>query len=132
MCVYYIIFVPTIFTRARFGIAMAEDYVLAGPSKKSRRQQDKEKSKQLKGAFIYWILEIINIMNSAYIADLYFIVRWLDDEDVFDTLPAKDVSCGDKSVFDLNTGDCCEALYCGNSYSVEVIASGMPIINIMC
>ena len=57
---------------------------------------------------------------------LWFVVRWLEDEDeLFDVLPAKDITSEDGPVHLIETGMKCQGRYFGKMYPVRIIAKGM-------
>ena len=57
---------------------------------------------------------------------LWFVVKWLEDEDeLFDVLPAKDITSEDEPVHLIETGMKCQGRYFGKMYPVHIIAKGM-------
>ena len=59
-------------------------------------------------------------------------MKWLEDEDdVYDSLPAKDI-VDDKPVYAIEVGRRCQARYLGELYPVQVIAKGDYIHLVHC
>ena len=57
--------------------------------------------------------------------DLYFVVKWEDEEDMLDVLSQKMViPPKDVDITNLNDGDSCCALFNGTSYNALVVARG--------
>ena len=67
----------------------------------------------------------MNCLLEILVLDLYFLIKWLDEEELMDVLPARDIMPIDGSdVFELNPGDECKAAFKGHNYEAEVLAVG--------
>ena len=67
----------------------------------------------------------MNCLLEILVLDLYFLIKWLDEGELMDVLPARDIMPIDGSdVFELNPGDECRAAFKDHNYEAEVLAVG--------
>lgn len=58
-------------------------------------------------------------------AELHFLVEWIDDPLTFDTLPAKSVvPVAGRDILDIPNGMKCAAMFKGMLYNIKIISSG--------
>ena len=77
---------------------------------------------------IYTVVPLLCTELCLYLlfyTDLWFVVKWLEDEDdVCDSLPAKDV-VDNVPVYNTEVGRKCKAHYLRKLYPIEVLAKGV-------
>ena len=75
----------------------------------------------------YWhgILETQHLST----IERYFLIKWLDEEELIDVVPARDISSS-VDLLDLSPGQKCCASFKGELYDAEVLAVGMVFVSV--
>jgi len=68
-------------------------------------------------------------MQLLFITDRYFLIKWLDEEELIDVVPAKDISSS-FDLLDLSPGQKCCACFKGEMYDAEVLAVGKMFVSV--
>ena len=67
---------------------------------------------------------VANVRDNIY-ADLWFVVKWTEEEEeLFDVLPAKDISGNGKGACDMVEGDVGEGKFGKGWYPIRILAKG--------
>ena len=62
-------------------------------------------------------------------ADLYYLLQWVDDDELFDTIPALQITPPEGSdLQNLAVGTTCKAAFANELYEAKVIAKGISFM----